>query len=616
MNRKKVLIFRFLAALIPLLMFAIVEGALNLVEVLPNRNLFIPFDSGGNAGDQYLVVNPRIGDRYFPRDGVVPTPRPNSLFLKDKPEDFYRVFVMGDSIVTGWPYHRHVGFSSILEQRLADALPGITVEVVNLGVAAFNSYSLLDMMDEVLEQEPDVILLYTGHNEYYGALGAASTATLGHSRWLVNMNLWLQDFKTVQLIKEGTYRVREMIAASEEDNQAHRTLMGQVVGNKAILLGDEVYERGIRQFEGNLNDILEKADEADVPVVISDLVMNLRDIEPFISIPAADGESADQSYEQAQNLEAEGNFTDAKQQYTRAKDLDALRFRAPSEFDGIIQFAAKKNNAHLVSLRENFEEASPGGTPGNSLFLEHLHPTVEGHFLMSETFFDSVLENGLLEKEWLTGDLLPDTHYRETWPVTEFDHALAKISIMSLKDHWPFVPEHESTNAVARYNPANWPEELAKAVFLEQSTYQQAQYKLAERFIENNEFTLAVKTFQALTKEQPLEVAHYKNAAFKLIAARQFQAAIPFLEQSLRLEDSFFANKWLGQILINSGKAREGLPYLERARQKEPEDVQVLSNLARTHIIVGNRDLAEAALNELEALDPNNPNLAVLRSRL
>jgi tetratricopeptide (TPR) repeat protein len=604
MNRKKAFIFRILAALIPLLMFAVLEGGLHLVDVLPNRDLFIPVAADGNERGEYLLVNPDIGDRYFPRNGLVPTPLPNTMLLKDKPENLFRVFVMGDSIVTGWPYESHAGFSFILEQRLADALPGKAVEVVNLGVAAFNSYSLLDMMDEVLEQEPDVILLYTGHNEYYGALGAASTATLGHSRWIVNLNLWLQDFKTVQLIREATYKVRETLAANKESQQPP-TLMGQVVGNKTIMPGDEVYERGRRQFEGNLNDILEKAREAGVPVVISDLVMNLRDTEPFVSIETADGESADRSFADARAFEEQGKFADARQKYVEAKELDVLRFRAPEEFDQVIRDAAQLNKAYLVPLRETFDRASPDGIPGNDLFLEHLHPTVEGHFLMSETFFDGMLENALLNKEWLTADLLPAQYYRETWPVTELDRALAKIRIIGLKDHWPFIPENESINAVARFNPVNRFEELAKDVFGDKITYQQAQYMLAENFIEEKEFALAIKAYRALSKSQPAETAHLKNAAFKLIEVRQFQAAIPFLEQSLRLEDSLFANKWLGQILVNFGRAREGLPYLEKARQIDAADTQVLSNLARTYMMLGNQEAANLVMAELEAVKPN-----------
>ena len=617
MNRKKVILFRFLAALIPLLMFAIIEVTLLFIEVLPNRDLFVPVSVDASENTRYLMLNPRVGERYFSRSELVPSPWQQDVFLKNKPENLYRVFVMGSSIVTGWPYQPHIALSSMLEQRLTDALPRKEVEVVNLGVFAFNSYSLLDMMDEVLEQEPDAILMYAGHNEFYGGLGAASTATLGRTRWMVNLNLWMQEFKTVQLIKETIYLAQKKIATRKVTNKQAKTLMGQVVGNKAIVLGDEVYERGRRQFEGNLNDILEKSNDAGTPIIISDLVSNLRDTKPFASIDAEGGESANKAYEEAKSLEVLGKFVEAKAMYARSKDLDALRFRAPEEFINIIRDSAQANDIHMVSMRKYFDEASANGIPGNNLFLEHLHPTVEGQFLMSEAFFDGMLEKSLVKKEWLAEELLPKTYYRRNWPVTELDNALTKVRVMGLKDHWPFVPEHITTNNAAEYDPDTRSEVLAQAIFFDRLTYEQAQVELADRFINEKEFALAIRTFQALAKARPFDITWFNNAATKLIAARQFQAAIPLLRQSLKLEDSFFANKWLGQTLISANKVDEGILYLEKARQKDATDIQLLSNLARTYLLIkGNKELARLNLDALEALQPDHPDLLVLRSRL
>ena len=604
-----------MAALIPLLMFAMIELALNIIDVLPNRDLFVPVSVNSNEKARHLVLNFRIGERYFSRNEKVPTPWQEDLFLKDKPENLFRVFVMGSSIVAGWPYPTHVAFSRILEQRLTDALPDKEVEVINLGVFAFSSYSLLDMMDEVLEQEPDVILMYAGHNEFYGGLGAASTATLGHTRWIVNLNLWLQKFKTVQAIKETVYSVRKRFAEEKTgSSEPPETLMAQVVGNKAILFGDEVYERGRGQFEGNLNDIFEKANKAGVPIVIGDLVSNLRDTKPFVSIDVEGSESADQAFVEARILEAQGSFTEAKKNYARSKDLDALRFRAAEEFDNIIRDAALVNDIAVVSMRRYFDEASPNGIPGDNLFLEHLHPTAEGQFLMSEVFFDGMLEQGVIEKEWLAKDLLTGIYYRENWPVTDLDHALTKIRIMGLKDHWPFVPEGKTKNTTAGYHPQSRSEELAKDIFLNKATYKQAQNELAQKFIYKKEFALAVRAYQALSKAQPFDFSNSNSAATKLIGAEQFQAAIPFLEQSLRIEDSFFANKWLGQTLISTNRVDEGILYLEKAKQIDATDTQVLSNLARTYFLIGNKEKALMILEELKAINPDHPYLLGVRS--
>jgi len=80
-------------------------------------------------------------------------------------------------------------FSRILNQRLSDAFPEKQIEIVNTATAAINSYALLDFMDEILEKQPDAILIYAGHNEFYGALGVASTETLGKFRPLIKLYL-------------------------------------------------------------------------------------------------------------------------------------------------------------------------------------------------------------------------------------------------------------------------------------------------------------------------------------------------------------------------------------------------------------------------------------------
>jgi tetratricopeptide (TPR) repeat protein len=248
------------------------------------------------------------------------------------------------------------------------------------------------------------------------------------------------------------------------------------------------------------------------------------------------------------------------------------------------------------------------------LFLEHLHPTAEGQFLMSEAFFDGMLEKGLLKKEWLAKELLPNTYYRQNWPVTALDNALTKIRIIGLKDHWPFVPEHQTTNSATRYNPKSRSEELAKNIFLDKVSYKRAQNDLAGRFINEQEFALATNAYQALTKAQPFDIGNINQAATNLIAARQFQAAVPFLRQSLKLEDSFYANKWLGQTLIFTNKVEEGIPYLEKAKQINGTDTQVLSNLARTYFSIGNKEMAILNLEELKAIDSNHPYVLSLKS--
>ena len=44
-------------------------------------------------------------------------------------------------------------------------------------------------------KKPDLIIIYAGHNEYYGALGVGSVETLGDTRFLVNTVIWLKSIQ-------------------------------------------------------------------------------------------------------------------------------------------------------------------------------------------------------------------------------------------------------------------------------------------------------------------------------------------------------------------------------------------------------------------------------------
>lgn len=197
-NRKKLLYT--LVLLFPVAFFGMLESGLRYFDYGSNLDLFVPAPAGF-ADKDFLMTNPEIAERYFSSQAYRPRP-PDEFFLKQKPKNGYRIFVLGESTTAGWPYPNNVMFSRMLNQRLAEAFPERDIEVVNTALAAVNSFTLNDFMDEILAQQPDAILIYAGHNEFYGALGAGSTESLGRVRWVVKAYLALLRFKTVQLLRD------------------------------------------------------------------------------------------------------------------------------------------------------------------------------------------------------------------------------------------------------------------------------------------------------------------------------------------------------------------------------------------------------------------------------
>lgn len=63
---------------------------------------------------------------------------------------------------------------------------------MNTSLVATNSYTIRDMVPEILEQQPDMVIIYSGHNEYYGALGVGSSQSLGRYPMVTNFYLRLK----------------------------------------------------------------------------------------------------------------------------------------------------------------------------------------------------------------------------------------------------------------------------------------------------------------------------------------------------------------------------------------------------------------------------------------
>jgi len=201
-------IFTFIIILLPVLFIVFLELGLRVFKFGGDLSLFIlaPEDVS-----DYMMCNPNVGRRYFFIQKTTPKPT-KDLFLKKKPSNSYRIFVVGESTAAGFPYGNNVTFSRILNYRLSDTFPDKRIEIVNVAMSAICSYTLLDFVDEILENEPDAILIYAGHNEFYGALGVASVESLGKMRGFVKTYLKLKRFKTFLLVRNLIGQIRKLFS--------------------------------------------------------------------------------------------------------------------------------------------------------------------------------------------------------------------------------------------------------------------------------------------------------------------------------------------------------------------------------------------------------------------
>lgn len=604
MSRSKKRWFTFVLILLPFILLALAETCLRLFHYGDDTRLFIAMP--GVLSDYYRV-NPKVARRFFYMQSVLPAPQ-KDLFLKKKPENGFRIFVLGESTTAGFPYGNNVMFPRILNVRLADAFPERKIEIVNMGMAAISSYAMCDFMDEILKQKPDAILVYAGHNEFYGAMAVSSMESLGRNPAMVKAYLGLERLKLFMWLRDciGKFRVWIILKKSPDAGREQNvTLMERIVSDEAIPYQGPVYEKGRKQFEGNLAAIVKAAKRGGVPVLLGELVSNVRDQKPFFSEDTDSSLSANAAYGLGRRLESTGRFDEAREAYLRAKDLDQVRFRATEEFNGVIHSVSSEFGAPVVQVKRAFEQASARGLVGDGLVADHLHPNVDGYFVMADAFFNALRENRFISDSWEAARIRPSSEYRNRWGFTPFDSVYASLCVRQLKGGWPFRPKSEVNTGLSDFRPAGAADSIALQILSTKGkTIEVGHLALAERFEKERAWEKAFREYAALVFTVPYETMFCEGAVRAAFAAKRPGLALPVLEESRKFMETVFADKWIGIILLRLNRPGEAVPFLERARSATPPDAQLLRALAQAYRDAGDSENAETIGKILQQVSP------------
>jgi lysophospholipase L1-like esterase len=618
-SRARQRVFVLLAVSIPVLTFGAVEGSLRAMHYKGDLSLFVPvqFLKRTHAQGKYAATNERFAARYFVNVRTPPTP-PSDLFFLSKPTNGFRVFVLGESSAAGFPYGYNGTFSRVLQDALQDVLPSSTVEVVNLGVAAVTSYTLYDEVDEILAQQPDAVLIYAGHNEFYGALGAGSTETLGAVPAVVRTYLRLQRLKTVLLTRDlAAGLARRLGPRTGSARDSSRSLMQQLVREELIPLDSPTYRRGREQFRDNLRAILKRFRDAGVPAFVGSLTSNLRDQPPFRSVATPKLPAADRVFGEAWEALGRGDPAAARSLFEDARDLDALRFRAPGEFNAIIRTVTRETGAHYVPVDEAFRAVSNDGIPGSKLFWEHVHPNQTGYHLMGKVFFEAIKQVRFLGRAADTTRLRNWRTYYDRMELTEFDRRFAWHEIRSLTTSWPFVERQDPSGHPRDYRPLDAADSLAfEAVNRRSTTWPWAKFALAGYYRSRGQLQLALAEYRGLMREQPENAVMRVYAADVLLRLHHLDRARDLLERAYAMEPSGPTCYALGALELKTKRYVRAIQLLEQSQQFHPDNPPALLALSRAYVAVRDVRRARAYADRLSLVSPGFPGLAEWRARL
>lgn len=351
------------------------------------------------------------------RQFLLPGFRPARLAVK-KPPGLLRVFALGGSTTYGLYVGARDAFPARLETLLRERLKR-PVEVINLGCPGFASDRVDALLPRVLELQPDLLVVVTGHNEMLGG-NVGPTAGLSPAlrlrAWLLRTSTlfaWWNHLLAGTLRRVETEQVREEVAALRAGQIP--TYVPEEVPASARVPPDAAFrERAARRFAAHVADILARARKAGVPVLFGVPAANLRS-PPGLSVHAAGFarkpefdtalragkalleagkperalERLDEAirlspgyaaahYARGDALRALGREEEARAAYRRAVDCDARTHRITTPLEQALLTTLRKAGVEPVDLRPVLQPHLDDATR-DALFVDHLHPTAEGH---------------------------------------------------------------------------------------------------------------------------------------------------------------------------------------------------------------------------------------------
>jgi tetratricopeptide (TPR) repeat protein len=597
MKVARIFLRAFAAVLVPALFFVLLEISLRAGHYGVDTDLVLELKDDPS---HTCYLNGDAPRRYFPP--ALRSIQPSvgfRTFTREKQAGALRIFVLGESTVAGFPFHTNGSFAGFLEDDLRAAYPRRPIEVINCGMTAICSYTVLDFTKQLVRYQPDVFLIYLGHNEFYGALGAGSTSAAAPTRGLTMFRMTLAKLRTYQLLDNTIYRVRSGFAGKKQ--KTGRSLMASMIGRKKIRLEDPAHKMAERSFRANLDEILDVAEENHVKVVLSTVTSNLRDMPPFDSahrdgiddiqrqhIDGAvrtggvkelqqalelDSTYAVAHYALAQTLAGDTTAAlSARREFIASRDHDVVHFRACSIFNDIIRQVASQHHVPLVDMDQVFAHASEHKTPGLDLFIEHLHPNLHGAILMASAFRDAMQHASLIRP---LVDRTTRTYEQKLHDacITPLDLELARERITAMTGQWPFQRNYAPLAAEFPQKPDADVARFAAAVLQRTMQLDQAHEQLGRAYLERNELEPALGEYRALAKIFPVSPVGHINVA---------------------------------DILLRMNKPADAIPYYRTGLALAPDEVEPRSRLAFALHAVGDNEAALAECKRVLALQPGH----------
>ena len=385
--------------------------------------------------------------------------------------------------------------------------------------------------------------------------------------------------------------------------------METLARNREISLDSGIYRRGVDQFESNLDRVVRIFRRADVPVFVGSLASNLRDQPPLAARGNRGPARAEGTYLEARRALSIGDLPLAQLLYTRARDLDVVRFRAPTEFNLVVDRVSKATGARYVPIAEAAARDAPGGVPGHEFFLEHVHPNRVGYATIARVFFESMRDAGFGGRHAQLDRLRSQPEYVAGMELTAFDERIVRHTVQTLTTRWPFVPANRRNDYRRAYRPANLFDSLAFAVS-GGATWEVAKLRLASEYERQGRYDLAAAEYRGLVRDAPFFEEPLRLLGRALLAKGDTAEAEGVLQRALAVQPTTDAANTLATIALRRRDLPRGIALLKQSLVLQPNQPNALYQLSLAYALAGDVDNARWTALRVRQLAPGFPGLA------
>lgn len=429
MKSAKTCLFYFILVALPIVLWLGAEWVANAIT-----HRFEPLKRDRSKGTWYINQDYYNDFFLFEKKDFFPTSATNRAIHAQKGGRF-RIFVIGESTPAGYPYNTFpqfqcpTSFANYLRAVLQYNRPLPDIELLNASCNALNSLNVLDLFTSLIRYQPDLVIVYSGHNEFFGpnefVIPKEKTA-LYQNRTLYHLFMGLRR----TYLYQGVLRIIRWIAPRIKSPTIDDLQWSK---KNSITLQDPLNKTVADNYSRNLTELVRLAKQHHIQVMLCTPVSNWT-FPPFISKNLFAGEkrsianwdsldnqakTAYNSGDMAQALETwrqlyvldstnasvnyhagmafvrQKDYGSAALALLQAKDYDALPFRARSFFLQTCRRIAQEQHVMLADVESYFVQLSQRTFPEPSLFIDHVHPNDTGNYYVALLLAKTIVDAGL-----------------------------------------------------------------------------------------------------------------------------------------------------------------------------------------------------------------------------